>query len=185
MASSCTYYLTKCGSTSCVAVAYSLRTDRQRHRDTPHVTRTDKSFKTKGPKILSNYIFYFRTVIIGGPIFRSSLWSPYLESCFDYLPSNKTSQETLIYMDTLYKLNGIYQCFSKLITYLICFSMFTSSTWLQFVSLRVVYLPWLEDILVLQHFTTILIISKTPVGFKVWLFSNNRKLTMVTKLQWF
>ena len=32
-----------------------------------HVTRTDKSLKTEGPKILSNDIFYFRTVIIGGP----------------------------------------------------------------------------------------------------------------------
>ena len=45
-------------------VAYSLRTDRQ-----THVTRqTDKQkFKTEGPNILSNDIFYFRTVIIGGP----------------------------------------------------------------------------------------------------------------------
>ena len=36
----------------------------------PHTTRTDKSLKTEGPKILSNFndIFYFRTVIIGGPI---------------------------------------------------------------------------------------------------------------------
>ena len=42
-------------------VAYSLRTDR--HTD----TGTDKSLKTEGPKILSNDIFYFRTVIIGGP----------------------------------------------------------------------------------------------------------------------
>ena len=31
-------------------------------------TRTDKSLKTEGPKILSTDIFYFRTVIIGGPI---------------------------------------------------------------------------------------------------------------------
>ena len=30
-------------------------------------TRTDKSLKTEGPKILSNDIFYFRNVIIGGP----------------------------------------------------------------------------------------------------------------------
>ena len=46
-------------------VAYSLRTDR--HTD----TWTDKSLKTEGPKILSNDIFYFRTVIIGGPITNS------------------------------------------------------------------------------------------------------------------
>ena len=38
------------------------QTDRQTH------TGTDKSLKTEGPKILSNGIFYFRTVIIGGPI---------------------------------------------------------------------------------------------------------------------
>ena len=31
-------------------------------------TGTDKSLKTEGPKILSNDIFYFRTVIIGDPI---------------------------------------------------------------------------------------------------------------------
>ena len=46
------------------AVAYSLPTDRQ----TP-VTWTDKSLKTEGPKILSNYNFCFKTVIIGGPIY--------------------------------------------------------------------------------------------------------------------
>ena len=44
------------------AVAYSLRTDRQTH------TGTDTSLKTEVPEILSNGIFYFRTVIIGGPI---------------------------------------------------------------------------------------------------------------------
>ena len=51
-------------------VAYSLRTDR--HTDRQTETHTDtwtyKSLKTEGPKILSNDIFYFRTVIIGGPI---------------------------------------------------------------------------------------------------------------------
>ena len=31
-------------------------------------TGTDKKVKTEGPKIFSNYIFYFKTVIIGGPI---------------------------------------------------------------------------------------------------------------------
>ena len=33
-------------------------------------TRTDKSLKE--PKILSNDIFYFRTVIIGGPIYKTN-----------------------------------------------------------------------------------------------------------------
>ena len=52
-------------------MAYSLRTDRhtdtQTHRQTE--TWTDKSLKTEGPMILSNNIFYFKTVmIIGGPI---------------------------------------------------------------------------------------------------------------------
>ena len=45
------------------------RTDR--HTDTRQTdTGIDKSLKTEGPKILSNDIFYFRTVtvIIGGPI---------------------------------------------------------------------------------------------------------------------
>ena len=46
-------------------VAYSLRTDRHTDRHTD--TWTDKSLKTEGPKILSNDIFYFRTMIIGGP----------------------------------------------------------------------------------------------------------------------
>ena len=36
------------------------------HRQTQG--RTDKSLKTEGPMILSNYIFYFKTVIIGGAI---------------------------------------------------------------------------------------------------------------------
>ena len=48
-------------------VAYSLRTGRQ--TDTHTDTGTDKSLKTEGPKILSNDIFYFMTVIIGGQIY--------------------------------------------------------------------------------------------------------------------
>ena len=43
-------------------MAYRAWTDRHNHR------RMDKSLKTEGPKILSNYIFYFKTVIFGGPI---------------------------------------------------------------------------------------------------------------------
>ena len=48
-------------------VAYRAWTDRQTDRQT-HGTWTDKRLKTEGPKILSNYMFYFKTVIIGGPI---------------------------------------------------------------------------------------------------------------------
>ena len=39
-------------------------------RQTDTHTGTDKSLKTEGPKILSNDIFYFRTVIIGGPMYK-------------------------------------------------------------------------------------------------------------------
>ena len=38
--------------------------DTQTHTD----RRTDRKVKTEGSKILSNDIFYFKTVIIGGPI---------------------------------------------------------------------------------------------------------------------
>ena len=41
--------------------------DRHTHTNTAH-ERTDKKVKTEGPKILSNYIFYFKPVITGGPI---------------------------------------------------------------------------------------------------------------------
>ena len=47
-------------------VAVRLRTDTQ----TDTHTGTDKSLKTEGPKTLSNNIFYFRNVTIGGPIKR-------------------------------------------------------------------------------------------------------------------
>ena len=67
LALSCTYYEPNCGSTSlcdqnCGVQPADRQTDRITH------TGTDKSLKTEGPKILSNDIFYFRTVIIGGPI---------------------------------------------------------------------------------------------------------------------
>ena len=67
MASSCTYYVPKCGLTrlgdqNC-GVQPALRTDRQTHG-----RRTDKSLKTEEPKILSNDIYYFKIVIIGGLI---------------------------------------------------------------------------------------------------------------------
>ena len=47
-------------------LTYRARTDR--HTDTHTHARTDKKVKTEGPKIFSNYIFYFKTAIIGGPI---------------------------------------------------------------------------------------------------------------------
>ena len=42
------------------------------HRD------TDRKVKTEGPKILSNDISYFKTVIIGGPIIGISNY-PYIQ----------------------------------------------------------------------------------------------------------
>ena len=62
MASSCTYYLTKCGSTSLCdqTMAYRARTDRR--TDTRHTDRQKK--KTERPKILSNDIFYFNGSIM-------------------------------------------------------------------------------------------------------------------------
>ena len=43
-------------------VTYRARTDRHTHG------QTYRKVKTEGPKILSNDIFYFKTVIIAGPI---------------------------------------------------------------------------------------------------------------------
>ena len=60
MASSCTYYVTKCGSTRlCDQNCGVQPADRQTHTQTDTDTWTDKSLKNEGPKILSNYIFYF------------------------------------------------------------------------------------------------------------------------------
>ena len=64
MTSSCICYVPKCGSTrlcdqSCGVQPADRQTDGR---------RTEKSLKTEGPKILSNYIFNFKTVIIGGSI---------------------------------------------------------------------------------------------------------------------
>ena len=62
MASSCTYYVPKCGLTSLCDQNSDLQSaDRQTQ------TWTVKSLKTEGPKILSNYNFDFKTLIIGGP----------------------------------------------------------------------------------------------------------------------
>ena len=72
MASSCTYYEPNCGSTRlCDQNCGCTAADRRTHRHTD--TGTDKSLKTEGPKILSNDIFYFRTVIIGGPTNKNQL----------------------------------------------------------------------------------------------------------------
>ena len=75
MDSRCTYYLTKCGSTrlcdqNCGVQPADRQTHRQKNTHTHTHTGTDKSLKTEGPKILSNDIFYFKTMIIGGPIKR-------------------------------------------------------------------------------------------------------------------
>ena len=48
----------------CVIKTVAYRANTDTHTD----TWTDKSLKTEGPMILSNDIFFFKTVIIGGPI---------------------------------------------------------------------------------------------------------------------
>ena len=53
----------KYGSTSLCDQNCGLQSE-DRQKD----TWTDKSLKTDGPMILSNDIFFFKTVIIGGPI---------------------------------------------------------------------------------------------------------------------
>ena len=61
-------------------VAYSLRTDGRTDG------RTDKSLKTEGPMILSIAIFYFKTVIIGGPKKKHlSVTTEYIRSLFIFL----------------------------------------------------------------------------------------------------
>ena len=60
MTSSCTYDVRKCGSTSLCDQNCGLQIeDRQ-----THATWTDKRLKIEAPKILSNYIFSFKTVFI-------------------------------------------------------------------------------------------------------------------------
>ena len=48
----------------CVIKTVAYRANTDTHTD----TWTDKSLKTEGPMILSIVIFYFKTVIIGGPL---------------------------------------------------------------------------------------------------------------------
>ena len=71
MASSCTYYVPKCGSTSVYDKNCGLHSA-DRHTHSTHTdTGTDKKVKTERPKILPNEIFYFKTVmLIGGPIIQ-------------------------------------------------------------------------------------------------------------------
>ena len=60
-----------------------------RQTDTHTHTGTDKSLKTEGPKILSNDIFYFRTVIIGGPKTKvKTVTFSFTLPCLLYLISN-------------------------------------------------------------------------------------------------
>ena len=58
----------KYGSTSLCDKNCGLQSE-DRQKD----TGTDKSLKTEGPKILSNDIFYFRNVIIGGSTLNMKL----------------------------------------------------------------------------------------------------------------
>ena len=69
--SRCPWMQPKYGSTSlcdqnCGLQSEHRHTHRHTHRHSD--TCTDKSLKTEGPMILSNDIFFFKTVIIGGPI---------------------------------------------------------------------------------------------------------------------
>ena len=73
IATSCTYYLNKCGSTSLSDQNSGLQSRARTDTQTPH-GQTKKNKKTEGPKILSNYIFYFKTVIIGGPAGRCAVF---------------------------------------------------------------------------------------------------------------
>ena len=70
MVSSCTYYVMylNVDRQGCVikTVAYSLRTDRETHGRHMADGQT-KVLKIEGPMIMSIDIFYFKTVIIGGP----------------------------------------------------------------------------------------------------------------------
>ena len=78
-------------------VAYSLRTDRQTHTHTHTDTGTDKSLKTEGPKILSNDIFYFRTMIIGGPILRpKQIVNSFLSHILDMILDLLIRQDVII-----------------------------------------------------------------------------------------
>ena len=65
-------------------VAYRVNTDTQTHRHTD--TWTDKTLKTEGPRILSNDIFFFKKVIIGGPTdIKKSHICPNLEFALPFL----------------------------------------------------------------------------------------------------
>ena len=76
MASSCTYYVPKCGSTRLCDGNCSVQSA-DRRTDVRTDGRTDKSLKTEGPMILLIDIFYLKTVIIGGPITRSPVETLY------------------------------------------------------------------------------------------------------------
>ena len=95
MASNCTYYVPKCRMTSlcdqnCGVQSADSQTDR--NIDTQTHAWTDKKVKSEGPKILSNYIFYFKTVIVGGPISLHNLISVFPILSTDNLQEIDTSQ---------------------------------------------------------------------------------------------
>ena len=78
-------------------VSYRVDTDRQTHG------QTEK--KTEGPKILSNDIFYFKTVIIGGPI-RFSLFV--FNACFKLHTNLNSSSWFYFYFRIGNNMNGAY-----------------------------------------------------------------------------
>ena len=73
-ASSCSWSWPKYGSTSLCDQNCGLQSE-HRQTDTQTDTGTDKSLKTEGPMILSDDIFFFKTVIIGGPIMEEIKWA--------------------------------------------------------------------------------------------------------------
>ena len=70
MASSCTNRETKYGST-CLRDQNSGVESADRQTDRKHTDR-QKILKNEGPKIMSYDIFYFKNVIIGGPMNEES-----------------------------------------------------------------------------------------------------------------
>ena len=99
-ASSCSWMQPKYGSTSLCDQNCGLQTG-DRHTDRQTQGWTDKSLKTEGPMILSNDIFYFKTVIIGGPIVECKQRHTNDKKSSNPLPHNTEKSVTLVYSKTL------------------------------------------------------------------------------------
>ena len=84
MALSCTYDAPKYGSTRLCDQNWGVEIA-DSHTDSTHTDR--QKVKTEGPLILSNDIFYFKTVIIGGPI---SIIYKIFTSCVGCIKEKKT-----------------------------------------------------------------------------------------------